>query len=107
MPEQTTITVTVAIGGRELIRRVDGTHWARDQSDRLYVYDNTLTGDGEDTTVLEVAGEHVIEVAREDAIDTLAVVDRADDAVVEASPTNTSTDTDSETDPSSETDQCQ
>jgi hypothetical protein len=59
----TTITVTVAIGGREYIRQVEGTHWARDENRTLYVYDD-------DRTLLEVEAEHVVEVLREADVQT-------------------------------------
>ena len=68
MTDTTTITVTVEIGGREYVRQVEGTHWARDDNDRLYVYDD-------DTTVLDVADENAVEVLREDAVETIATFD--------------------------------
>lgn len=68
MTDTTTITVTVEIGDREYVRQVQGTHWARDDDDRLYVYDD-------DQTVLEVAADNVTEVLREDAVETIATID--------------------------------
>ncbi|WP_197052449.1 hypothetical protein [Halobellus rufus] len=94
------ITVTVLIDNREYIHQTEGTHWARDDADRLYVYDG-------DTTVLEVAGEHVVEVLREDHVTTPVTVDRdapsgARDVLAEARPTGSDT-TDAEPESESET----
>ncbi|WP_199522948.1 hypothetical protein [Haloferax sp. Atlit-6N] len=63
------ITVTVLIEGFEYLRRVEGTHWARDGERNLYVYDGDLT-------VLEVTDGHVVEVCRESHVETIAVRDR-------------------------------
>lgn len=63
----TTITVTVEIGDTEYVRQVQGTHWARDDSRTLYVYNDN-------TTVLEVAPEHVVEVFREGDVETIATI---------------------------------
>lgn len=69
MSDPTTITVTVEIGDTEYIRQVEGTHWARDDNRTLYVYND-------DTTVLEVAPEHVVEVFREDDVETIATISK-------------------------------
>lgn len=63
--DTTTITVSVAFGGREYVRQVEGTHWARDDDRTLYVYNG-------DTTVLEVESEYVVEVLREEDVTTIA-----------------------------------
>ena len=68
MTETTTITITVEVGGRVFVRQVQGTHWARDDDGRLYVYDN-------DTTVLDVGAGSVVEVLREDDVETVATID--------------------------------
>ncbi|ELZ84454.1 hypothetical protein C453_12946 [Haloferax elongans ATCC BAA-1513] len=65
-----TITVTILIDGHEYIRQVEGTHWARDDSRTLYVYDGPQT-------VLEAADQHVVEVFREDRVDTVGMIDRS------------------------------
>jgi hypothetical protein len=66
--DTTTITVTVEIGDREYVRQVQGTHWARDDNGRLYVYDD-------DRTVLDVDDDVVTEVLREGAVQTTATID--------------------------------
>ncbi|MDS0280295.1 hypothetical protein NDI85_21150 [Halomicroarcula sp. S1AR25-4] len=68
MTDTTTITTTVAIGGRVYVRQVQGTHWARDDDGRLYVYDD-------DTTVLDVGADNVVEILREDDVETVATID--------------------------------
>jgi hypothetical protein len=50
------------------VRQVEGTHWARDENRRLYVYDD-------DTTVLDVGADSVVEVLREDDVETVATID--------------------------------
>jgi hypothetical protein len=62
------ITVTAAYADQLFVRQIDGTHWARDDADRLYVYND-------DRTVLEVAGDRVVEVCREASIETVAIID--------------------------------
>lgn len=76
----TTITVAVAYDDRVYVRQVSGTHWARDDTGRLYVYDD-------DQTVLEVGpSTTVLEVMREPAVDTVAITDRHTTADAETEP---------------------
>ena len=56
-----TFTVTVLIGDTELVRQVEGTHWRRDDSRNVFVYDS-------DTAVMEVESEYFVEIVREDNI---------------------------------------
>jgi hypothetical protein len=81
--ETTTITVTVVIDDREYVRQVQGTHWARDDDRTLYVYDS------EDRTVLEADGDHVVEVFREDEVETVATFDRSEITGTEPDTTTT------------------
>jgi len=77
--DTTTITITVELGGSEYVHSTEGTHWARDDDGRLYVYDG-------DMTLLEIKAEHVVEVAREERIDTKPV---AADTSTDTTATNT------------------
>jgi len=85
----TTITVTVAIGGREYVRQVEGTHWARDENRTLYVYDD-------ETTVLEVEAEHVVEVLREEDVQTAVTLPTGDDTGLGAIDAESTTTTESD-----------
>jgi len=77
MTDTTTITLTVDIGGREYVRQMDATHWARDDDGRLYVY-------RDDLTLLDVDDGHVVEVLREDEVTTLAAIDADTTTTTEA-----------------------
>lgn len=63
----TTITITVEIGGTEYVRQVQGTHWARDDSRNVFVYD-------EDGPILEVTEDHFVEAFYEDNVETIATI---------------------------------
>jgi len=77
MTDTTTITLTVAIGGQEYVRQTEGTHWARDDDGRLYIY-------RDDLTLLDVDAEHVVEIMREDEVTTLAAIDTDTTTTTEA-----------------------
>lgn len=60
----TTFTVTVLIDESEIVRQVQGTHWRRDDSRNVWVYDG-------DEAVLEVESEYFVEILREDAVTSI------------------------------------
>ena len=62
MSDDTTIfTITVLINGTELVRQVEGSHWARDDSRNVWIHDG-------DKPVMEVESEHFVEIVRESNI---------------------------------------
>ncbi|RQG93736.1 hypothetical protein [Natrarchaeobius oligotrophus] len=65
--EPTTITVTVKIDDTEYVRQVQGTHWARDDEGRVYVYNG-------ETTILEVEAPYFVEAFRENDVETTATI---------------------------------
>lgn len=58
----TTLTVTVLIDGKELVRQVEGARWRRDDHRNVWIYDKN------DEPVMEIEGEHFVEIVREDNI---------------------------------------
>ena len=64
MTDTTIFTITVLIGGDEIVRQVTGTRWRRDESRNIWVYDG-------DEPVLEVEAEYFVEIVREDKITSI------------------------------------
>lgn len=62
MTTTNTLTVTVLIDGKELVRQVQGTRWRRDDHRNVWIYDEN------DEPVMEIDGEHFVEIVREDRI---------------------------------------
>jgi|AntDeeMetagen134_2_1112570.scaffolds.fasta_scaffold28871_2 hypothetical protein len=65
--ELTTITIVLEVAGSEYIHQTEGTHWRRDESRTVYVYND-------DETLLEVDSDHFAAAFYEDEIETVDTI---------------------------------
>lgn len=65
--DPTTITIVLEVASTEYIHQTEGTHWRRDESRTVYVYNG-------DETVLEVDPDHFAAAFYEDEIETIGTV---------------------------------
>jgi len=65
--DPTTITVILEVAGNEYVHQLEGTHWRRDESRTVYVYDD-------DDTLIEVDPDHFVAAFYENEIETIETV---------------------------------